>query len=128
MTAIYSLLLHVHWRPQSRLDRRCLVGASNGRCYTSSRLSNCQRPQRPPSNSNSSQQLNPSKISDCNSRSLSHYYRQAVSLHVETHLGLMTRYQLLLHIYSSVHMRRGGVYHQAVEAYRVVRCYGSHIV
>jgi hypothetical protein len=60
VTTLYSSLLHPHQCPQSRLNSRCLVAASNGGPSFFSGFPNCPRPHIPASHSNSSQQLNPS--------------------------------------------------------------------
>jgi hypothetical protein len=58
----YTLHIHKHKCPQSRLHCRCLVAATNGGRSPSSGFVNCPRPQLPASNSNSSQQPLPSVI------------------------------------------------------------------
>jgi hypothetical protein len=63
VTTLYSSLLYIHTYTSVHshvFTSRCLVAACNVGCYPSSGFANCPRPQRPASNSNSSQQLSPS--------------------------------------------------------------------
>jgi hypothetical protein len=67
------LLLYTHYCPQSHLLCRCLVAAFDGRRSPSSGFSKCPRPQLPASDSDSSQQPNPSSLlTNCNKSKSSH--------------------------------------------------------